>query len=98
MLEFSYWHPGLLLIHDAGNHPPYGTFFIAYSFPGSGAIGRNNDALVHPCTMGVDSNLRDAFRIAGIVDRLANDEPPAFEAWVLSGGGQVSFYACQKHQ
>jgi hypothetical protein len=48
--------------------------------------------------MRIDRNLGHAFRFANSVDRLANDEPPPVEAWMLSSCNNVAFNASEQHR
>jgi hypothetical protein len=89
--DFSYWDSGFDFVNDAGNHPANGTLIISNSLSGGRAVGRNDHALVHGGAVGINRHLRDAFGIAGPVDGLADDEPPALEARVLAGSRKVAF-------
>ena len=40
-----------------------------------------------------DGNLRSAFRLARVVDRLADDQPPTLEARMLASGDHIAFDA-----
>ena len=48
---------------------------------------------MHAGAVRVNGNLRHALRLARLVDRLADDQPPALEAGMLAGGGQIAFNA-----
>jgi hypothetical protein len=89
----SYRHSRFVFVHDADDQPADGTFIVADRFARRRAIAGNHHALVHSRAMGIDGNLRHAFRVACAVGWLANDEPPTMQAWMLSGGNHVAFDA-----
>src|SRR4051812_43894538 len=89
----SYRFARCLLVHNAYNHPSHGTLFVFDRFACGHAIGGNNDSLMHRCPVGINRHLRNALRLARVVDRLANNQAPALKAWMLPGGGQIAFNA-----
>jgi hypothetical protein len=81
----------LSFVHDSGDHPTDRTFTVADGFACRHTVGRNDDSLVHARAVRVDGDLRHTFGLARSTDRLANDEPPALQAWMLTGSDHVPF-------
>ena len=82
-----------MFINDANDHPADGTFVVLHGFASGHAIGRNDHTLVHRGAVGVNGDLRNAFRRASMVNGLTNDQAPALKTRVLAGGGEIAFNA-----
>src|SRR5437867_2613885 len=83
----------VFLVHHTDDHPADRAFFVAHRGARGRAVRGNDDALMHSGALGIDSHLGRAFGVARRVDRLANEEPPALQAGMLTGGDDVAFDA-----
>jgi hypothetical protein len=80
-----------LLIDHAQHQPSDWTLVVAHRPARSQSITRNHHPLLHSGAMGIDGDLRRPFGFARLIDGLANDQPPPFQARMLSGGDYVAF-------
>jgi hypothetical protein len=53
--------------------------------------------LVHARAVGVDGHLGRTFRLARVIDGLADDEAPTLQAPVLPGRHYISFNTREQH-
>jgi hypothetical protein len=91
--DFSRSHSWFSFVNDANDHPADRTFFIADGFARRSAVARDDYALVQAGPMGVDCDLRNAFRFAHGVDWLTDEQSPPLQAWVLAGRNDIAFDA-----
>src|SRR5439155_8894358 len=90
---FSFGRSRFVLVHDTSDHPTRGTFVIADDFASGQAIRGNHHPLMHAGAVRVNRDLRRAFGLTRSTDRLANDQPPPSEAWMLASGDNIAFDA-----
>src|SRR5216110_646873 len=81
----SYRHPRFLFVDDPDDHPADRAFRVVDGLARGRAIGGNDDPLMHRRAMSIDRDLRHSFRFTRVIDRLANNQPPALEAGMLAG-------------
>src|SRR6185312_5363071 len=87
----SYRYSRFFLIHNPRNHPTRRAFVFTHNFARRRTVRRNNYALMHTRAVRINRHLRHALRLAGVIDRLANNEPPPLEARMLPGRDYIAF-------
>jgi hypothetical protein len=85
------------LIYNANDHPSRRTAVIPDGLARGQPVRRNDHSLVHTGPLGVYGDLRDALRLAGVVNRLAHHEATPFEARMLPGRNHIAFHTREQH-
>src|SRR5690242_16149877 len=76
--DLSYGHPRFFFVDDPGDHPARGAAIVTDHFARGQAVRGNHDPLMHSRAVRIDCDLRSAFGLSDMVDRLANNQTPPF--------------------